>query len=231
MNAPHPSEPARLSLWAETRADFVFLLLGAFHCLRERLPLLVLSTTFVLGGIALLWSQDGTWTQAGATFFGPEWKPCARSISFWGDFPTGICWGFILLSAAGLVFRRRDWRRLALAAVLGAALAGINANLISFSTGRPRPSENLPDGFYGFQTKLKFRSFPSGHTATGFGTATVLAVAVPELALPAYGVATAIAWSRLYLRRHYVTDLILGAFLGLVWGGAVGWTYRRLPPA
>jgi len=58
-------------------------------------------------------------------------------------------------------------------------------------------------------------SFPSGHAATSFACATILAFAVPRLALPFYVLAAAIAFSRVYVGVHYPLDVLAGAVLGL----------------
>jgi undecaprenyl-diphosphatase len=58
-------------------------------------------------------------------------------------------------------------------------------------------------------------SFPSGHSATSFACATVLAALVPRAAVPAYVLAAAVAFSRLYVGVHYPLDVLAGAALGI----------------
>ena len=80
---------------------------------------------------------------------------------------------------------------------------------IKLSVGRERP-----DGG-------RF-SFPSGHTSSTFATAAVLHRYYGwRVGIPAYGFATFIGGSRLQENRHYPSDVIFGAAIGLVAGRTV----------
>jgi undecaprenyl-diphosphatase len=68
----------------------------------------------------------------------------------------------------------------------------------------PEPLVRLPDT----------HSFPSGHATVAFACATVLALAVPRLAVPLYVLAGLIAFSRVYVGVHYPLDVLAGAVLG-----------------
>ena len=59
-------------------------------------------------------------------------------------------------------------------------------------------------------------SFPSGHSATAFACATVIAWASPRLRVPAFALAAAIAWSRVYVGVHWPLDVLGGAALGVL---------------
>jgi membrane-associated phospholipid phosphatase len=68
-------------------------------------------------------------------------------------------------------------------------------------------------------------SFPSGHASNAFTAASVLAHHYgPKLGIPAYGVATYIAVSRLAANKHHFSDIVAGAGFGWGVGRAV---YRR----
>ena len=65
-------------------------------------------------------------------------------------------------------------------------------------------------------------SFPSGHTATSFATATVLQRHYGwKAGIPAYAVATYVAASRIHEKRHFLSDVAMGAAIGIVAGRSV----------
>jgi hypothetical protein len=65
------------------------------------------------------------------------------------------------------------------------------------------------------------RSFPSRHAASSFAFATAIANRYPDkpwLKLAAYGLATGVALSRYPAKRHYASDILVGAILEYVTG-------------
>jgi PAP2 superfamily protein len=81
---------------------------------------------------------------------------------------------------------------------------------IKFAVGRPRP-----DG-------SNNQSFPSGHAAITFATATVIERHLGwRKSLLAYGIASYVAASRIHDNRHYLSDVIFGAAIGTVAGRTV----------
>ncbi len=65
-------------------------------------------------------------------------------------------------------------------------------------------------------------SFPSGHSATAFATATVLQSELGwKVGVPAYGAAAWVAASRMQAKRHYLSDVIAGATIGIMAGRSV----------
>lgn len=92
------------------------------------------------------------------------------------------------------------------------------AQLVSQSivqTIKPLVSRERPD-------QSNDHSFPSGHSATSFATATVLRQEWGwKAGLPAYAVAAYTGISRVHNRRHYVSDVVFGATVGVLSGRAV----------
>jgi len=127
----------------------------------------------------------------------------------------------LLVACVALAVLARCLRRSRLhdAASLAAA-AFVSAGLVEYMLkhvfDRPRPDAGrIAAGLLGpaFTTE---DSFPSGHATSVFAVATVFAAYYPALRWPLYGLAAAIALGRVYLERHYVSDILAGAALGVV---------------
>lgn len=64
-------------------------------------------------------------------------------------------------------------------------------------------------------------AFPSGHTAYAFAGATLLGNRYPKLRIPLYIGAGLVGLTRIYLGRHYSSDVIAGAAVGTITGALV----------
>jgi membrane-associated phospholipid phosphatase len=203
------------------------LLIEAFRVLADFRKLMV--SAIVLAGLTLFGLSF--WDVPLMEYFSSnqtaEMARFAQHVSFWGDIHTG--WLIIagLLGLAGFVFRQRRWRQAALACMLASALAGLATYPLKAGLGRSRPCAPVEPGLYGPAINYDLNSFPSGHAATAFGWGSALAVALPLLGLPALVLAGGSAWSRLYLLRHWPTDMLAGGFLGFLAGVPLGWAVRR----
>jgi putative Ca2+/H+ antiporter (TMEM165/GDT1 family) len=81
---------------------------------------------------------------------------------------------------------------------------------VKFATQRQRP-----DG-------SNSQAFPSGHTASAFATAGVLGRHFGwKAGLPAYGFATYVGLARMSANKHHLSDVIMGAAVGLASARAV----------
>jgi undecaprenyl-diphosphatase len=98
--------------------------------------------------------------------------------------------------------------------IITAAATGVLKQVVN----RPRPYERYND-IYPDEWESG-NSFPSGHTALSFSTATTLLLTTRKwyLAAPAFLWAGGVGYSRIYLGQHYPSDVIAGAITGA--GGA-----------
>jgi undecaprenyl-diphosphatase len=78
---------------------------------------------------------------------------------------------------------------------------------------RQRP---IPNKLYSHVACPTDFSFPSGHAATAFAAATVLAVFDKKRRLFYFTVAVLISYSRIYLQCHYLLDIVGGAIIGVI---------------
>ena len=70
-------------------------------------------------------------------------------------------------------------------------------------------------------------SFPSGHTIASFEGAVALAIHDKKLGIPALILAGLIAFSRLYLYVHYVTDVLVSVGLGIGFAFLASWLVKK----
>jgi len=100
-------------------------------------------------------------------------------------------------------------------------LAGGITHAIKNSAGRERPG-----GESGAQ------SFPSGHTQTAFVAAEFLHQEYKDqsvwISIGGYGAATFVGIARVYKNKHWVSDVVAGAGIGILSTKAVYWAYPYL---
>jgi undecaprenyl-diphosphatase len=109
------------------------------------------------------------------------------------------------------------WGRVLVAVVL----ADVTTTLVKLVVPRARPHvETLVH-------RPTDHSFPSGHSATAFASATVIAAAAPRLRVPLFLLAAGIAFSRVYVGVHWPLDVLAGAAYGVLLGVLL---VRALPP-
>ena len=144
-----------------------------------------------------------------------------EAVSRFGDWPGHVAVALILL---GLAYWRRSkkWMRIFAAMLLACALAGIAARVIKISTGRARPNIQTEAEWSGPRFSARYNAFPSGHTASSTAFFATLAIASWRIGLAFLWVPLLIAFSRMYVGAHYLSDVVCAAILGMLAAYFVG---------
>ncbi|HEY1720071.1 MAG TPA: phosphatase PAP2 family protein [Magnetospirillaceae bacterium] len=97
--------------------------------------------------------------------------------------------------------------------------SGIVVDVLKGLIGRLRPYELFVHQAYGFQPftlHWNMNSFPSGHGQTVFAALTALAVIAPRFKVLWLILAVLIAATRVIISVHYLSDVAMGSYCGLV---------------
>jgi membrane-associated phospholipid phosphatase len=143
----------------------------------------------------------------------------------------------VTFSMAGLGHWATDWWRqrnrltdIGARGLLAQVSISVVVQLLKHIVGRPRPRFAHSDSFsLGPSLATGFDSFPSGHAANAFGAAAVLAWFFPAVRIPLYLVAGLVALSRVLRGSHFLTDVLVGAVVGVVIGSMVVVGLKRWP--
>lgn len=147
-----------------------------------------------------------------------------KALSFIGD--SGAVW--IALGIVLLCFKKTRMGGLFLLASLAMATV-VNNLVLKNLVARPRPYTTI-DGLVTVIEQLSSYSFPSGHSASSFASATALTLAFGKKGAWAFIPASLIAISRVYNGVHYPTDIICGAAVGALVSLGVCLLLRRIIP-
>lgn len=200
---------------------------------RKLLPIFLIAAAAM---IAAAFYFDAPVRSAILEYQGKGWKKTTdhqlqSAVSKNGDWPQLMLIGAV---GFGIAFAtgRKDWQRVIVAAMVASTLAGMLANVSRLTTGRTRPRESpkIEAGWYGpyHDGKIlignsKFNAFPSGHTATAIGFAAPILFAKPLAGIVVMAFCLWIAWSRMALGAHNLSDVVVSILLAL----AVGWFVLR----
>jgi membrane-associated phospholipid phosphatase len=137
------------------------------------------------------------------------------AVSRFGDWQEHAGLGLLLL---GIAWWRRNkrWTRVFLAMLIACALAGVAARVVKVATGRARPSVKTELAWTGPRLSEKYHAFPSGHTAASTAFFAVLAIANWRIGMPCLLIPLLVAFSRMYLFAHYLSDVVFAAMLGIL---------------
>lgn len=172
---------------------------------------LLVAASFFLDGAVQAWiaqHQDG-----GVRKF-------MRGVGQVGDWPGHITLGLGLLVLA--YWRRsKKWMRIFAAMILACALAGAGARVVKIAAGRARPSVETEAAWKGPSLSARYNAFPSGHTAASTAFFATLALACWRIGAPLLVIPLLIAFSRMYVAAHYLSDVVCASLIGLLSAYAV----------
>ena len=141
----------------------------------------------------------------------PTWT-MMEGVSKFGDY-RAVMGASILLMAYGNDAHRETGKLLS-SAYMGAGIITFGMKRL---VGRKRPLDEV----------LGNPSLPSGHASIVFSVATILGYRYPKLRIPLYIGAGLVSFSRIYLGRHYTSDVVTGAAIGTATGVLV-WHNRAM---
>ena len=134
--------------------------------------------------------------------------------------------------AAGAVGRDRRLTLAGMRMLAAHQMATSIKSVIKQAVDRTRPEVVLDGGAYrsgkGRHEESRFNSFPSGHTAGAVAVARAVGRDYPGAALPALVVAGAVAAVQVPRGKHYVSDIVAGALIGLAAEAGLAALARRL---
>lgn len=137
----------------------------------------------------------------------------------------------LVVATVAIFLVRRGWLSDAAALALALTGAGVLNALLKLVFHRPRPELAF--------VHLETYSFPSGHAAVSAAVYATLAfllirrsrrgAAKVGIALAAFVVIALVAFSRLYLGAHYLSDVLAGLSFGIVWATICLIAYMLIP--
>lgn len=146
------------------------------------------------------------------------------SSAYW--IPATACLGTL---AIGL-FKNDKYSRvkaLELFASVGGSI--LITEVIKPIVNRTRPADAYPALIF-TNSPTHGPSFPSGHATLAFSTASMITLQYMKwyVAIPAYLWAGTVAYSRMYLGKHYPSDVLAGAVIGAASGYVTRWLTKKL---
>lgn len=139
--------------------------------------------------------------------------------------------GFVWWAICAVFMLREEWRMTGYNIIIALTLSHIMGEvIIKHLVKRVRPCHRLSDDEQ-LINRPRFYSFPSGHTTASFAVVGVVLLRCRMITfLPILILAALIGFSRIYLRVHYLTDVVVGVLLGFVCGVCTVLVFNAVVP-
>jgi len=179
--------------------------------------------------IVIVFRFDDTVRDFIAQHQNPTMRNLMRNVSFFGDWPSHLVLGVLLL---GIAWQRhsKKWMRIFLSILVAMAIAGVAGTVIKRTIPRARPSVKTELRWGGPRFSTKYHAFPSGHVVASTAFFGVLVFARRRVGLACLPIPILIGLSRMYLGAHYLSDVVCAAVLGILCA-AVVWRFVAREPA
>jgi membrane-associated phospholipid phosphatase len=147
----------------------------------------------------------------------------------------GLSWPYLAAASAGFIYFKlikKDEPLANAAAFLftAVALSGLANDLIKVLVGRSRPGLLFSEGIYVFKPftdQYLYASFPSGHSNTIAALGYGLSVVTGRFKYIWLTIALSVMASRVVVEAHFLSDVIFGAYLGIVVTGLVAVVFEK----
>lgn len=160
-----------------------------------------------------------------------DWAAHGLKGSFWFQFAGGLSlaadhtvfnvllfMGFVLGGALALGWGLTPGLRNLFYVCVTVAIAMLIGETLKWFFGRYRPEMLFSQGLYGFSffaDQGGRHSFPSGHTFRIFSAMTAWSLVWPRARVWLFSLAALVGISRVLVTRHYPSDVLAGAFVGI----------------
>jgi membrane-associated phospholipid phosphatase len=145
----------------------------------------------------------------------PDPQIDGKGLSFYVSY-GGEGWVDVAIFLAVGLIGGRDGQRACIAGLQALAAAAIATRVGKIVFRLERPSYD-PDAQH-FFARPEADAMPSGHAMTAFATATVLSLEYPKFSPLFYTLALWVGLARVQQNAHWVSDIVVGAALGTLFG-------------
>ncbi|MCL2017666.1 MAG: phosphatase PAP2 family protein [Alphaproteobacteria bacterium] len=130
----------------------------------------------------------------------------------------------------GFSNKARLLSRISVFVFISVLLSGAATGVLKFVFGRMRPilwEVFGQTGFYPLNAEWVLNSFPSGHATASFAGLVMIGLWFPRLKWATWTLAVMAGLSRISLGAHWPSDVLLGAFIGMVTADFVFSIFKR----